>query len=104
MFKNQLKNSEETFICEKRHNIDKSMFFSETSYFICCRSSTDRCLIKTIWFLTLDLMAKLMTSESSVYEMVVLKVLKSKDDIDLAFFLTLILFRLMATAKTIWAI
>ena len=49
-------------------------------------------------------MAKFITSESSVYEMVVLKVLKSKDDIDLVFFLTLILFRLMATAKAIWAI
>ena len=49
-------------------------------------------------------MAKFMTSESSVYEMVVLKVLKSKDDIDLVFFFTVILFRLMATAKTIWVI
>ena len=49
-------------------------------------------------------MAKLITSESSVYEIVLLKVLKSKDDIDLVFFLTLILFRLMASAKAIWAI
>ena len=51
-------------------------------------------------FLTLDLKTKLITSEStlrrSLSRMVVNKMLNSKAEIDLAFFLTLILFSLVA--------
>ena len=60
-------------------------------------------LEKPMRFLTLDLKAKLITSEStfrrSLYGMVVYKVLKSKVEIDLAFFLTLNLFSLVAIGK-----
>ena len=54
-------------------------------------------------FLTLDLKTKLITSEStfrrSLSGMVVYKILNSKAEIDLAFFLTLILFSLVAIGK-----
>ena len=53
-------------------------------------------------FLALDLSTKLKTSESTfwcLFGMVVYKVLKSKVEIDLAFFLTLILFSLVTTGK-----
>ena len=54
-------------------------------------------------FVTLDLKTNLITSEStfrrSLCEMVVYKVLKSDVEIDLAFFLTLILFSLVAIGK-----
>ena len=57
---------------------------------------------KPMRFLALDLSTKLKTSESTFWclcGMVVYKVLKSKVEIDLAFFLTLILFSLVTTGK-----
>ena len=54
-------------------------------------------------FLTLDLTTKLITSEStfrkSLCGMVLDKMLKSKAERDLAFFLTLLLFSLVAIGK-----
>ena len=54
-------------------------------------------------FLTLDLKTKLITFKStlmkSLYGMTVYKVLRSKVEIELAFFLTLILFSLMTIGK-----
>ena len=60
-------------------------------------------LEKPMCFLTLDLKTKLITSEStfrrSLCGMVVDKMLSSKAEIDLAFFLTLILLSLVAIGK-----
>ena len=60
-------------------------------------------LQKPVPFLTLDLKTKLITSQStfrrSLCGMVVYKVLLSKVETDLAFFLTLILFSLPATGQ-----
>ena len=60
-------------------------------------------LEKPMRFMTLGLKTKLIISEStfrrSLCRMVVYKVLKSKVEIDLAFFLTLILFSLVAIGK-----
>ena len=60
-------------------------------------------LEKPMCFLTLDLKTKLITSEStfrrSLSMMVVNKILNSKAEIDLAFFLTLILFSLVVIGK-----
>ena len=82
--------------------IDKSLF-SEVSSSSSLRSPIDICLDKPMRFLTLDLKTKLITSEStfrrSLSGMVVYKILNSKAEIDLAFFLTLILFSLVAIGK-----
>ena len=82
--------------------IDKSLF-SEVSSSSSLRSPIDICLDKPMRFLTLDLKTKLITSEStfrrSLCGMVVDKMLNSKAEIDLAFFLTLILFSLVAIGK-----
>ena len=63
----------------------------------------DKFLEKSMRFLALDLNTKFITSEStftrSLCGMVVYKVLKSKVEIDLAFFLILILFRLVTTGE-----
>ena len=60
-------------------------------------------LEKPMRFLTLDLKTKLIISEStfrrSLCRMVMYKVLKSKVEIDLAFFLTLIFFSLVPIGK-----
>ena len=60
-------------------------------------------LAKPMHFLTLDLNKKLITSESnsrrSLCKMVAYKVLKSKIEIDMDFFLALILFSLVTIAK-----
>ena len=82
--------------------IDKSLF-SEVSSSSSLRSPIDICFEKPMHFLTLDLKTKLITSEStfrrSLCGMVVDKMLNSKAEIDLAFFLTLILFSLVAIGK-----
>ena len=60
-------------------------------------------LEKSMRFLTLDLKTEIITSESifswSLRETVVYKVLNSKAEIDSAFFLTLILIRLVTIGK-----
>ena len=87
----------------KKHlYIDKSLF-SELSSSSSHRNPTDICLEKPMRFLTLDLKKKLITSEStfsrSLCGMVIDKMLSSKAEIDLTFFLTLILFSLVAIVK-----
>ena len=87
----------------KRHLfIDKSLF-SEVSSSSSLRSPIDICLQRPMRFLNLDLKTKLITSESnfrgSLCGMVVDKMLNSKAEIGLAFFLTLILFSLAAIGK-----
>ena len=82
--------------------IDKSLF-SEVSSSSSLRSPIDICLDKPMRFLTLDLKTKLITSEStfrrSLCGMVVDKMLSSKAENDLAFFLILILFSLVVIGK-----
>ena len=60
-------------------------------------------LEKPVRFLTLDFKAKLITSEStfrrSLYGMILDKMLNSKVEINVAFFLTLILFSLVTIGK-----
>ena len=86
LFKNHVSNNEEAFNYEERHNIGKSL----EKYLLPAPSEVQ-------W--TLDLITKLIASESTFRRtlcgMVVYKVLKSKVEIDLAFFLTLILFSLV---------
>ena len=82
--------------------IDKSLF-SEVSSSSSLRSPIDICLEKPMRFLTLNLTTKLITSEStfksSLCGMVLDKMLKSKAQRDLASFLTLLLFSLVAIGK-----
>ena len=84
--------------------IDKSLF-SEVSSSSSLRSPIDICFreANAMHSLTFDLKTKLITSEStfrrSLSGMVAYKMLNSKAEIDLAFFLTLILFSLVAIGK-----
>ena len=84
----------------KIHNIDKNLY-SEISSSSSFRSPID-VLEKLMHFLTLHSETKLLTSESSLrilYEMVVYKVLKSKGEVDLAFFFAMILCSFMTSGK-----
>ena len=82
--------------------IDKS-FFSEVSSSSSLRSPIDICLEKPKRLMNLDLKTKWITSKStfrrSLCGMVVNKMLSSKAEIDLAFFLTFILFSSVAIRK-----
>ena len=95
LLKNDVINSEETFIYEERHSIDKSLF-SEVSSSSSLKSPID-VLEKLTRF------PKLMTSEntfwSSLCEMVVCKVLTSKIKMDLAFFQIMTFFSLVTMEK-----
>ena len=98
MLKNYITNSEEAFIYEGKHSTDKSLF-SEISFSHYIRRPIDKFLEKPMRFLTLVLKTKLITPESTfrmtLCGMIIYKVLKSKDEIDLVFFLTFILFSIV---------
>ena len=95
--------SEKAFIYEKRHSIGRSLF-SEESSSSPLKIPVDRCSRKVNgFFLNFNLNTKLITSESilrrSLCRMVVYKILKLQVEIDLAFFLTLILFSSVTIGK-----
>ena len=85
--------------------IDKSLFSEVVKYLLPAHLEVQQIYVleQPMRFLTLDLKTKLITSEStfrrSLSGMVVYKILNSKAEIDLAFFLTLILFSLVAIGK-----
>ena len=60
-----LKTREKAFIYEEKHNIDKTLTYEVYSS-IYLRSPIDKSFRKSMYFLTLDLNAKLITSESTL--------------------------------------
>ena len=96
--------SEKAFIYEKRHSIGRSLF-SEESSSSPLKIPVDRCSrkVNVFFFKDFNLNTKLITSESilrrSLCRMVVYKILKLQVEIDLAFFLTLILFSSVTIGK-----
>ena len=85
--------------------IDKSLFSEVVKHLLPAHLGVQQIYVleKPMRFLTLDLKTKLITSKSifrrSLSGMVVYNMLNSKAEIDLAFFLTLILFSLVAIGK-----
>ena len=90
------------FIYEKRYSIDE-ILFSKVSSSSTLRSPIHKCFREANAFSDFRFETKLIISEStfrrSLGRMAVCKVLKSKVEIDLAFFLTLILFSIVPIGK-----